>query len=102
MEQMKSQPKVDDEIQCQQEEEKCCVGEPNYKIWVLDYKVMGQANYEGIAVVSAEDANTAIRQFKADSRHNGTQDKIIVGEVQQIPFPLDQRLLFESYIKVFE
>lgn len=102
MEQMKSQPRVDDEIQCPPQEEKCCEGEPKLKIWALDYTVMGQSNYKGMAIVSAEYANDAIRQFKADSVHNGNQDKIIVGEVQQIPFPLDQRLLFETYVKVFD
>lgn len=103
MEQVKSQPIADDAIQCPpQGEEKCCKGEPKLKIWALDYTVMGQPNYKGLAIVSAEYASDAIRQFKADSMHNGNQDKITVGEIQQIPFPLDQRLLFETYIKVFD
>lgn len=103
MEQVKSQPIADDAIQCPpQEEGKCCQGEPEYKIWVLDYRVSGVRDYRGIAVVSAEDANIAIRQFKADSMHNGNPNKIIVREVQQVPFPLDQRLLFETYMKIAE
>ena len=99
---MKSQPRVDDEIQCPPQEEKNCEEEPKLKIWALDYTVRGQSNYKGMAIVSAEYPSDAIRQLKADSMHNGKQDKIIVGEIQQIPFPLDQRLLFETYIKVLD
>ena len=76
--------------------------EPFIKLWCLTYRVTDAQNYEGMAVVAAEDSAAAERLFKANCMHNGKQDKIKVGRIDQIPYPIVPALIMENYIKVFD
>ena len=80
----------------------CAPQEPFIKLWCLTYKVAGENTYEGMAVVSADDVRTAIEIFKKSSMHNGYADKIVIGRIDQIPYPAVSKLVMENYVKVFE
>lgn len=71
------------------------------KFWVIDYSVVKDPSYEGMAVVCAEDVGWAQRTFFSDSAHNGTQGKIIINKIEQIPFPWERGLIMEKYVKTF-
>ena len=74
---------------------------PPVKLWALEYKCLSDPQYAGVAVLSAPDAGVAERLFKAESRHNGEQNKLKVVGIEEI-HPQDKALLYEVYIKVYE
>ena len=80
----------------------CTIPEPFIKLWCLTYKVKEEFTYEGMAVVSAEDVRSAIEIFKKSSMHNGTPDKIVIGRIDQIPYPAVPKLVMENYVKTFD
>lgn len=76
--------------------------DPFIKLWVLTYTNTDDATYQGMAVVSAEDVHTAIQVFKTSCMHNGYINKIRIGRIDQIPYPIVRTLVMENYVKVFE
>lgn len=76
--------------------------EPFVKLWSLTYRVSGEPNYAGMAVVAALDSAEAEQIFKTKCMHNGKQDKIKVGRIDQIPYPIVPALIMENYVKVFD
>lgn len=76
--------------------------EPFVKLWSLTYRVSGEPNYAGMAVVAAIDSGEAEQIFKTKCMHNGRQDKIKVGRIDQIPYPIVPALIMENYVKVFD
>lgn len=89
--------------QCQQEDNPCkTVPQEPLKLWVLDYTNTDDSSYKGIAVVAAYDGAQAVSKFKADTMHNGYQNKIKIDQITEIPYPVEARIISETYIKVFE
>ena len=75
--------------------------EPEIKLWYIEYETRTAANFKGVAVVGAVDPREAERLFKAESQHNGVQDKLHIIGIEEIK-PKERALQFETYIKVFE
>ena len=75
--------------------------EPIVKLWVVDYETRTQPNYRGVAVIGAIDPAEAEKLFKAETQHNGVQDKLHIIGIEEIK-PKERALQFETYIKVFE
>lgn len=74
--------------------------EPEIKLWALDYTTRGEPQYEGMAVVSAQDVRLAERIFLSSSMHNGNKE-LVIRKIEQIPYPWSETLLMEKYVKVF-
>lgn len=81
--------------------EGCKPQEPFVKLWCLTYKVLTDPDYEGMAVVSALTPGEAQDIFIRETQHNGNPDKIRVGRIDQIPFPVVPKLIMENYVRVF-
>ena len=75
--------------------------EPPIKLWYIEYETRTTPNYKGVAVVGAFDPTEAERLFKAETQHNGVQDKLHIIGIEEIR-PKERALQFETYIKVFE
>ena len=75
--------------------------EPVIKLWYIDYETRTTPNYKGVAVVGAIDPKEAERLFKAQTQHNGVQDKLHIIGLEEIR-PKERALQFETYIKVFD
>lgn len=75
--------------------------EPIVKLWAIEYETRTQPNYKGVAIVGAVDPAEAERLFKAESQHNGMQDKLHIIGIEEIK-PKERALQFETFIKVFE
>lgn len=75
--------------------------EPEVKLWAFDYEVLTEPNFRGVAVVSAVDPNEAEKLFKAETQHNGVQNKLHIIGIEEIK-PKERALQFETYIRVFE
>ena len=75
--------------------------EPEVKLWYIEYETRTTPNFKGVAVVGAIDPKEAERLFKAESQHNGVQDKLHIIGLEEIR-PKERALQFETYIKVFE
>lgn len=75
--------------------------EPTIKLWALDYEVLTDPNFRGVAVVSAIDPREAEQLFKAETQHNGVQKKLHIIGIEEIR-PKERALQFETYIRVFE
>ena len=74
---------------------------PEIKLWYIEYETRTTPNYKGVAVVGAIDPAEAERLFKAESQHNGVQNKLHIIGLEEIR-PKERALQFETYIKVFE
>jgi hypothetical protein len=75
--------------------------EPIVKLWYIDYETRTSPNYKGVAVVGAIDPAEAEKLFKAETQHNGVQDKLHIIGIEEIR-PKERALQFETYIKVFD
>jgi hypothetical protein len=75
--------------------------EPEVKLWALDYEILTDPNFRGVAVVGAIDPREAEQLFKAESQHNGVQKKMHIIGIEEIR-PKERALQFETYIKVFD
>lgn len=87
---------------CKEERKDCVIPEELLKLWCMTYKVKGDPDYEGIAVVSAFDVNQAIRLLKAESMHNGHPDDIQVGRIDQVKLLAVPKLIMENYVNVMK
>ena len=75
--------------------------EPEIKLWYIDYEVLTDPNFRGVAIVSAIDPKEAESLFKAETQHNGVQNKLHIIGIDEIR-PKERALQFETYIRVFE
>lgn len=95
------------EQDCKKEEKVICdqqgteLPEPEIKLWTVEYETRTNPNYKGVAIVTAIDSAEAERLFKAETQHNGVQDKLHIIGLEEIK-PKERALQFETFIKIFE
>lgn len=77
------------------------IPEPIIKLWAIEYETRTAPNYKGVAIVGAYDPKDAEQLFKAETQHNGVQEKLHIIGLEEIR-PKERALQFETYIKVFE
>jgi len=71
---------------------------PVMPLWIINYKVVGNKPYAGLAVVKALDCRMAESVFLSKTAHNGCPDKVKIMEIKEVYTLPCPDLLAEEYI----
>lgn len=91
---------MEEEVKCGCRQDNCEPKiEPVFPLWIINYLILGDDSYLGLAIVKAPDCHIAEQIFKTNSAFNGTMEKIRIQQIKEVftlPCP---DLLAEEYVQ---